>query len=784
VKLIVCVILTALCAVAIAIPGVAGPYRIGLQTTPDVVPVGRAKLQIKLTDSKGSPVVGAVVKVLAQMPGMPMGEREEIATPGPVEGTYSAPAVFGMAGSFDVRISITGSLGAGETTIKLATGESSGSGRPGGIPIGAAAILAVVVLGIGLIMRQVRKTGQEPNWRSVFSLQAALSLLLLGGALAVAMWAINTFRRPGSMTPLEAQSMEMSTPAPEGTLPVSLAKVELKPFGTTVTYTGQAQGFVEQDVVARVAGGIVWMPFYVGDKVVKGQVVARLDTTQTAPMFDEKSAQSMAAAQGVDIAQSDYKKALAEVTQAEAEQAIREGAIDEAKAMVTASRQEQLSSEANLRAQQAAVADVHSQVVSAEADRDYWVQELERTKQLYAKGAVSKDELQKAQASTTSAIAKVRQAQAGVEEANARVQSATASVTKANAEVAAAQNRQIEMQAEHHAHMAHVGSARAGAESAKKRISQAGSESRMARASLEGVRSQLGYAELRAEVDGVVTSRLISPGVVISPGQSVLKIAQISPIRLQANVPESDLARIQLGATVRIKRRDVSEAPLELKVTSVSPSVDPASRMGVVEAIYANADGRFKPGQYIAMEISIGGQGRSLVVPSDAVETEEGGVFAWVAEPATNNQFSVSRHEIKIGGRSGGSVAVTSGLQPGQLVVVAPPQGLAAGTMVTSVVSYTASTAEPAKANQTIEITAAGYSPPSISIPSGKPLKLTFIRRDDKTCGTEVIFPDLGIRKALPLNQPVTIDIPAQPAGKELNFTCPMNMLNGKAVAR
>jgi membrane fusion protein (multidrug efflux system) len=242
----------------------------------------------------------------------------------------------------------------------------------------------------------------------------------------------------------------------------------------------------------------------------------------------------------VDIAQSDYKKALAEVTQAEAEQAIREGAIDEAKAMVTASRQEQLSSEANLRAQQAAVADAHSQVVSAEADRDYWVQELERTKQLYAKGAVSKDELQKAQASTTSAIAKVRQAQAGVEEANARVQSATASVSKANAEVAASQNRQIEMQAEHHAHMAHVGSARAGAESAEKRISQAGSESRMARASLEGVRTQLGYAELRAEVDGVVTSRLISPGVVISPGQSVLKIAQISPIRLQANVPESD----------------------------------------------------------------------------------------------------------------------------------------------------------------------------------------------------------------------------------------------------
>ncbi len=76
------------------------------------------------------------------------------------------------------------------------------------------------------------------------------------------------------------------------------------------------------------------------------------------------------------------------------------------------------------------------------------------------------------------------------------------------------------------------------------------------------------------------------------------------------------------------------------------------------------------------------------------------------------------------------------------------------------------------------------YNPPSIIVPVGKPFSVTFIRRDDKSCGTEVIFPDLGIHKSLPLNQPVKIDFPAQLAGKELNFTCPMNMLNGKAVAR
>jgi hypothetical protein len=264
----------------------------------------------------------------------------------------------------------------------------------------------------------------------------------------------------------------------------------------------------------------------------------------------------------------------------------------------------------------------------------------------------------------------------------------------------------------------------------------------------------------------------------------VLKIAQVSPIRLQANVPESDIAKIRVGSTVTVKGQGGNDAPLELRVTSVSPSIDPNSRTGIVEALATNADGRFRPGQYVSMEISTGTVDQSVVVPSDCIQTEESHSYVWVAEPAANNQFTVSREEVKIAGQSGESTAIASGLRAGQQFVVAPPQGLAAGTMVTSRSTDTASATQDAKAEQTIEITAAGYNPPTISIPQGKALKLTFIRKDDKTCGTEVIFPDLGIRRVLPLNQPVTIELPPQPAGKELNFTCPMNMLNGKAVAK
>lgn len=87
------------------------------------------------------------------------------------------------------------------------------------------------------------------------------------------------------------------------------------------------------------------------------------------------------------------------------------------------------------------------------------------------------------------------------------------------------------------------------------------------------------------------------------------------------------------------------------------------------------------------------------------------------------------------------------------------------------------------KAAWTIEITEASYEPASIVVKQGVKTTLTFIRRTDSTCATEVVFPDFKIEKALPLNEPVVIEITPNKAG-EFRFTCGMNMYDGKMVVR
>ena len=71
-----------------------------------------------------------------------------------------------------------------------------------------------------------------------------------------------------------------------------------------------------------------------------------------------------------------------------------------------------------------------------------------------------------------------------------------------------------------------------------------------------------------------------------------------------------------------------------------------------------------------------------------------------------------------------------------------------------------------------------GYEPAKVTLRAGIPARLTFLRTTDKTCGTEVVFPSLNIKRALPLNEPVVIEFTPAKAG-DIAFACGMNMLKG-----
>lgn len=87
-------------------------------------------------------------------------------------------------------------------------------------------------------------------------------------------------------------------------------------------------------------------------------------------------------------------------------------------------------------------------------------------------------------------------------------------------------------------------------------------------------------------------------------------------------------------------------------------------------------------------------------------------------------------------------------------------------------------------AHDAIAITVSGgYSPENIAVPKGKTTKITFIRTDPNTCLEEVVLSDFRIRKYLPLNKRVEVEIAPEKEG-EYPFSCGMNMFHGKIIVK
>jgi plastocyanin domain-containing protein len=94
------------------------------------------------------------------------------------------------------------------------------------------------------------------------------------------------------------------------------------------------------------------------------------------------------------------------------------------------------------------------------------------------------------------------------------------------------------------------------------------------------------------------------------------------------------------------------------------------------------------------------------------------------------------------------------------------------------------SLAAPALANEPVAIEVSGaYKPDRVEVKAGEPIRLVFTRTTWDNCTREVVFPTLKVRKSLPTNKAVTIDLPALAPG-EYPFECGMAMIKGTLVVK
>jgi membrane fusion protein (multidrug efflux system) len=199
------------------------------------------------------------------------------------------------------------------------------------------------------------------------------------------------------------------------------------------------------------------------------------------------------------------------------------------------------------------------------------------------------------------------------------------------------------------------------------------------RARLQSVQARLEDTVIRAPFSGRVGLRRVSVGTLISPGDVITTLDDTSVIKLDFSVPETFVATLREGLSVRATAPAFPGRTFAGKVASIDSRVDMNTRSVLVRALLANEDGALKAGMFLNVSLSKD-ERETLVIPEEALTPEAEKQFVFVVADG-----KAARREVRIGGRAPGSVEILGGLSAGDRVIVEGTQKVRDGAPVTAI---------------------------------------------------------------------------------------------------
>ena len=193
-----------------------------------------------------------------------------------------------------------------------------------------------------------------------------------------------------------------------------------------------------------------------------------------------------------------------------------------------------------------------------------------------------------------------------------------------------------------------------------------------------------GYTRITAPFAGVITNRYADTGALVAAGTSsstqaiaVVRLAQVSKLRLVVPIPESAAAQIRLGEAVKVQV-DALHREIEGKVARFAAALDQQTRTMETEIDFDNKDGQVLPGMYAETKLVLRGKTNVLTVPLEAISRS--GDDATLL--ALNTQNVIEEKHVKLGMEDSTNVEILSGIGEGERVVIGNRSQFRAGDRV------------------------------------------------------------------------------------------------------
>jgi membrane fusion protein (multidrug efflux system) len=199
-------------------------------------------------------------------------------------------------------------------------------------------------------------------------------------------------------------------------------------------------------------------------------------------------------------------------------------------------------------------------------------------------------------------------------------------------------------------------------------------------ANLDFTRRSLKDARILAPFEGVVSSRLVSPGQIITRNTILTWLIDYDPVKVEFHVPEKFLGQVKEKQRIKITVEAFPEEEFIGEVFFVSPYVDITNRTALVKAFIPNPKAQLRPGMFANLDLTLVVRENSTVIPEAAITQilTNSQAVVFVVDDTGNAQM----RKIRTGVRLVGAVEVLEGIKPEQTVIVEGLQKVVPGAPV------------------------------------------------------------------------------------------------------
>lgn len=200
---------------------------------------------------------------------------------------------------------------------------------------------------------------------------------------------------------------------------------------------------------------------------------------------------------------------------------------------------------------------------------------------------------------------------------------------------------------------------------------------RIDQASVNLAQAGLAKTVISAPFDGIIGLRQVSVGAYITPGQDIVDLQNIDPIKVDFRVPEAMADQLSVGQPVSVDVDAMPGRSFDGKVFAIDPTVDVNGRSLLMRAELPNTDGLMRPGMFARVALVLENKPDALMVPEQAlVPSGKAQMVVKVIDGAA--QYL----PVRIGQRKDGMVEIVEGLSVGDVVVTAGQLKLRPGAPV------------------------------------------------------------------------------------------------------